>query len=37
MGPMRKQTASPVMISEETIEQVTCFELLGVTVTDSLR
>ena len=37
MGPMRKQTASPVMISEETIEQVTSFELLGVTVTDSLR
>jgi len=37
MGPMRKQTVSPVMISEETIEQVTSFELLGVTVTDSLR
>jgi len=35
--PMRKQTISPVMISEETIEQVTSFKLLGVTVTDSLR
>ena len=37
MGPTRKQTASPVMISEETIEQVTSFKLHGVTVTDSLR
>jgi len=37
MGPTRKQTVSPVMISEETLEQATSFKLLGVTVTDSLR
>jgi len=36
-GPTRKQTVSPVMISEETLEQATSFKLLGVTVTDSLR
>ena len=34
---MGKQAVSPVMVPDQTIEQVTSFKLLGVTVTDSLR
>jgi len=37
LGSMRKQTVSPVMISQETIEQLTSFKRFGVTVSDSLR
>ena len=37
MGPVGKQAVSPVMVPDQTIEQVTSFKLLGVTVTDLLR
>ena len=37
LGPLSKQDMSPVMISDQEVEQVTSFKLLGVTVTDSLR
>jgi len=37
LGSMRKQTVSPVMSSQETIEQPTSFKRFGVTVSDSLR
>ena len=37
LGPLSKQDMSPVMISDQEVEQVTSFKLLGVTVTDPLR
>jgi len=37
LGPLRRQFPSPLMIADQTVELVTSFKILGVTVTDSLK
>jgi len=36
-GPLRKQPPPPLLISNENVEQVTSFKLLGVTINNALK
>ena len=37
LGPLRRQFPSPLMIADQTVELVTSFKILAVTVVDSLK
>jgi hypothetical protein len=37
LGPLRKQPPPPLLISDQNVQQVTSFKLLGVTMNDALK